>query len=140
MAPKKKKKSKKKKKKEYDPPVYQIPIYEDPDVVTPKVELTIKHQEMEIPNDAMTLKITMMISAPISRVAKAISRHHQESISDIIICKDKYDVNEALPHEFSLEKCGITGPEAKLFYDYIPFTYPLIGWPSFKYCTRIMCL
>ena len=37
MAPKKKKKSKKKKKKEYDPPVYQIPIYEDPDVVTPKV-------------------------------------------------------------------------------------------------------
>ena len=30
MAPKKKKKKGKKKKKEYDPPVYQIPIYEDP--------------------------------------------------------------------------------------------------------------
>ena len=110
MAPKKKKKSKKKKKKEYDPPVYQIPIYEDPDVVTPKVELEIKHHEMDVPNDAMNLKITMLISAPISRVAKAISRHHQESISDVIICKDKYDPEEALPHEFTLEKCGITGP------------------------------
>lgn len=53
---------------------------------------------MDIPNDAMSLKITMMISAPISRVAKAISRHHQESISDVIICKDKYDPEEALPH------------------------------------------
>ncbi len=46
---------------------------------------------MEIPSEAMTLKISMLISAPVSRVAKAISRHHQESISDIIICKDKYD-------------------------------------------------
>eukprot|EP00919_Chromeraceae_sp_WS-2016_P079018 GHVR01187162.1.p1 GENE.GHVR01187162.1~~GHVR01187162.1.p1 ORF type:complete len:102 (+),score=8.10 GHVR01187162.1:35-340(+) len=101
MAPKKKKK-KGKKKKEYDPPVYQIPIYEDPDIVTPKVELTIRHAEMEIPNDAMTLKIIMLISAPISRVAKAISRHHQESINEIIICKEKYDVDEALPHEFTL--------------------------------------
>ena len=127
MAPKKKKKKGKKKKKEYDPPVYQIPVYEDPEVVTPKVDLFIKHHEIEDPNDAMALKITMLISAPISRVAKAISRHHQESVSDIIICKEKYDPDEALPHEFSLEKCGITGPEAKLFYDYVPFTYPLIG-------------
>lgn len=110
MAPKKKKKKSKKKKKEYDPPVYQIPIYEDPDVVTPKVELDIKHYEMDIPSDAMNLKITMLISAPISRVAKAISRHHQESISDVIICKDIYDPEQALPHEFTLEKCGILGP------------------------------
>ena len=86
---------------------------------------------MDIPNDAMILKLTMLISAPVSRVAKAISRHHQESISDVIICKDKYDPVEALPHEFTLEKCGITGPEAKLFYDYVPFTYPLIGWNTF---------
>ena len=76
----------------------------------------------------MALKITMLISAPISRVAKAISRHHQETVSDVIICKDKYDADEALPHDFSLEKCGITGPEATLLYDYVPFTYPLIGW------------
>jgi hypothetical protein len=110
MAPKKKKKKKGKKKKEYDPPVYQIPIYEDPDVVTPKVELTIKHHEMEIPNDAMTLKISMLISAPVSRVAKAIARHHQESIQNVIICKDEWNEENALPHEFTLEKCGITGP------------------------------
>lgn len=90
--------------------MYQIPIYEDPDVVTPKVELTIKHHEMDIPNDAMVLKLSMLISAPVSRVAKAICRHHQESISDVIICKDKYDALEALPHDFTLEKCGITGP------------------------------
>ena len=43
MAPKKKKKKSKKKKKEYDPPVYQIPVFEDPELVTPKVDLTIKH-------------------------------------------------------------------------------------------------
>ena len=100
--PKKKKKSKKKKKKEYDPPVYQIPIYEDPEIVTPKVELFIKHHEMEIPNDAMALKLTMLISAPISRVAKAISRHHQESVANVIICKEKFDPAEALPHDFTL--------------------------------------
>jgi len=46
---------------------------------------------MDIPNEAMSLKLTMLITAPISRVAKAISKHHQESISDVIICKDKYD-------------------------------------------------
>lgn len=57
---------------------------------------------MDIPNDAMALKLTMLISAPVSRLAKAISRHHQESISDIIICKDKYDPLEALPHEHTL--------------------------------------
>ncbi len=57
---------------------------------------------MDIPNEAMNLKLSMLISAPVSRVAKAISRHHQESISDIIICKDKYDPAEALPHEFTL--------------------------------------
>ena len=56
------------------------------------------------------------------------NNHHQETVSDVIICKDKYDVDEALPHDFSLEKCGITGPEATLLYDYVPFTYPLIGW------------
>lgn len=110
MAPKKKKKKGKKKKKEYDPPVYQIPIYEDPELVTPKVDLIIKHAEMEIPNEAMTLNATFLISAKISRVAKAIVRHHQESIADVIICKDKYDPNEALPHDFTLEKCGILGP------------------------------
>jgi len=32
---------------------------------------------MDIPNDAMVLKLSMLISAPVSRVAKAISRHHQ---------------------------------------------------------------
>ena len=74
---KKKKKSKKKKKKEYDPPVYQIPIYEDPDVVTPKVDLFIKHYEMDDPDDLMALKVTMLISAPVSRLAKLIGRHHQ---------------------------------------------------------------
>lgn len=82
---------------------------------------------MEIPNDAMTLKLTMLITAKIGRVAKAISRHHQESITDVIICKDKYDIGEALDHEKTLEKCGILGPEANLFFDYLPFAYPLIG-------------
>jgi hypothetical protein len=42
---------------------------------------------MEIPNNAMDLKLTMLISTKIGRVAKAISRHHQESIIDIVICK-----------------------------------------------------
>jgi hypothetical protein len=28
----------------------------------------------------------------------------------------------------TLEKCGIVGPEANIFYDYVPFAYPLIGW------------
>ena len=110
MAPKKKKKKGKKKKKEYDPPVYQIPVYEDPELVTPKVDLTIKHAEMDIPHDAMTLQVTFLITAKIGRVAKAIAKHHQESIAEVVICKDKYDPEEALSHDFTLEKCGIVGP------------------------------
>jgi hypothetical protein len=82
---------------------------------------------MEIPNDAMTLKLTMLITAKIGRLAKAISKHHQESIIDVIICKDKFDLTEALNHDMTLEKCGIVGPEANIFYDYVPFAYPLIG-------------
>jgi hypothetical protein len=95
--------------------------------VTPKVELTIRHAEMEIPNDAMTLKLTFLITAKVGRVAKAIAKHHQESIADVIICRDKFDHHEALNHEMTLEKCGILGPEAQLLYDYVPFAYPLIG-------------
>lgn len=95
--------------------------------MTPKVDLIIKHHEMDIPNDAMTLKQSFLISAKIGRVAKAISKLHQESITNVTICKDKYDPNEILDHEMTLEKCGIVGPEANLFYDYVPFTYPLIG-------------
>lgn len=65
---------------------------------------------MDIPNDAMTLKITMLISAKIGRVAKAISKHHQESITNVVICKEKFDPAETLDHEMTLEKCGIVGP------------------------------
>jgi hypothetical protein len=48
---------------------------------------------MEVPNDAMTLQQSFLISAKISRVAKAISKMHQESITNVIICKDKFDLN-----------------------------------------------
>ena len=47
---------------------------------------------MDIPNDLMTLKLNMLISAPISRVAKAIAKHHQEAVQEVIICKEKYEV------------------------------------------------
>ena len=82
---------------------------------------------MDVPNDAMTLKQTFLISAKIGRVAKAISKHHQESITNVMLCKEKFDLNEVLDPEMTLEKCGIVGPEANLVYDYVPFTYPLIG-------------
>jgi hypothetical protein len=47
---------------------------------------------MDIPNDAMTLKLTFLITTKVGRVAKAISKHHQESITDVIICKDKFEI------------------------------------------------
>lgn len=75
----------------------------------------------------MTLKQSFLISAKIGRVAKAISKMHQESITNVQICKEKFDPNQVLDPEATLEKCGIVGPEAYLFYDYVPFTYPLIG-------------
>jgi hypothetical protein len=67
MPPKKKKgkKKKKSKKKEYDPPVYQIPTYDDPDVVTPRVDLVIKHGTVNIPDDVMTLRLNLMITTTI---------------------------------------------------------------------------
>ena len=128
MPVKKKKKSKKKsKKKVYDPPVYQIPVYDDPDLVTPRVELTIRHGTVEIPDDAMVLKLTMMITSTIDKVGREIKKHHQGAIKDITICKDRFQAEEALPSDSTLEKCGITGAEAKLFYDFVPITYPLLG-------------
>jgi len=48
---------------------------------------------MEVPNDAMTLQQSFLISAKIGRVAKAISKMHQESITNVIICKEKFDPN-----------------------------------------------
>lgn len=127
MPPKKKKKKSKKKKKVYDPPVYQIPVYDDPDLVTPKVELTIKHGTIEIPDDAMTLKVSMFVNSTISKVAREIQKHHQGAVKDVLICKDKWEPEEVLPNDATLEKCGIVGGEAKLFYDFIPITYPLLG-------------
>ena len=82
---------------------------------------------MQIPNDAMTLKINMLISSTIGKVAKQISKHHQQSINNVLICKDIWDEEKILPHQFTLEKCGIIGGEVNLFYDYVPITYPLIG-------------
>jgi len=65
---------------------------------------------MEVPNDAMTLKKSFLISAKIGRVAKAISKMHQDSITNVQICKEKYDPNEVLDPDMTLEKCGIVGP------------------------------
>jgi hypothetical protein len=58
----------------------------------------------------MNLKLTFLVTAKVGRVAKAISKHHQDSIIDVIVCKDKFDIHEALNHEMTLEKCGIVGP------------------------------
>lgn len=67
MPPKKKKGKKgKKKKEEYLPPVYNIPAYENPDVVTPKVDLVIKLANPV--NDLFTLRIRVPISLRIERV------------------------------------------------------------------------
>jgi hypothetical protein len=57
MAPKKKKskKSKKSKKEEYLPSIYNIPTYENPELVTPKVDLIIKL--VHPVTDLLTLRI-----------------------------------------------------------------------------------
>lgn len=52
---KKKKKKGKKKAKEYLPLIYNIPDYEDPKIVTPKVDLVIKLASP--PNDILNLTI-----------------------------------------------------------------------------------
>jgi len=91
-----KKKKGKKKKKEYDPPVYQIPTYDDPEVVTPRVDLVIRNGAVNIPDDVMTMRVNMMITATVAAVAKEISKFHQGAISNIIICKDHFEPTEAL--------------------------------------------
>lgn len=68
MPPKKKKskKSKKgKKKEEYLPPIYNIPAYENPDIVTPKVDLIIKL--VHPVTDLFTLRIKVIINNKIYR-------------------------------------------------------------------------
>ena len=62
MPPKKKKGKKKKgkkKAKEYLPLIYNIPEYEDPKIVTPKVDLIIKIANP--PNDLLSLTLEQVL-------------------------------------------------------------------------------
>ena len=70
MPPKKfkgKKKGKKgKKKEEYLPSIYNIPQYDNPDIVTPKVDLIIR--VVNPINDILSLRIRVPISTRIERI------------------------------------------------------------------------
>ena len=68
MPPKKSKKGKKKKANEYLPPIYNIPEYEDPEVVKPRVDLIIKIANPV--NDLLTLKLTVPIHRRIEYIIK----------------------------------------------------------------------
>lgn len=135
MAPAKKKgkkggkgKSKKKEKKvkEYDPPKYELPEYEDPDVVTPKVELIIKLANPV--NEVLTLRLSgIPITTRVDYIRSKIAALHQGAISNIVLCRDRFNPEEAFDTTKTLEKCGIVSEgEVKLFYDFKPVTNPLL--------------
>ncbi|EAR98966.1 hypothetical protein TTHERM_00997710 (macronuclear) [Tetrahymena thermophila SB210] len=123
---KKKGKKKQKKVKEYDPPKYELPEYEDPDIVTPKVELTIKLANPV--NEVLTLKLSdIPITTRVEYIRQKIAAMHQGAVSEIMICRDRFNPEEAFDPTKTLEKCGIISEgEVKLFYDFKPVTNPLL--------------
>lgn len=54
---------------------------------------------------------------------------HQGAISNIVICRDRFNPEEAFDSTKTLEKCGVISEgEVKLFYDFTPVTNPLLVW------------
>ena len=43
-----------------------------------------------------------------------------------MVCKDRFNPDEILDPNKTLEDCGIFDGEVKIFYDYKPITYPLL--------------
>ncbi|CAD8057710.1 unnamed protein product [Paramecium primaurelia] len=127
MPPKKKKskKSKKsKKKEEYLPSIFNIPQYENPDIVTPKVDLIIKL--VHPVTDLFTLKIRVPITTRVEQIHEEISKMHQGAISGIQVCRDRFSPEDVLDPKKTLEQCGIFDGEIKLLYDYKPIVGPLL--------------
>ncbi|KRX05658.1 hypothetical protein PPERSA_09798 [Pseudocohnilembus persalinus] len=121
----KKKKGKKKKVKEYLPLTYNIPEYEDPKIYTPKVDLIIKLASP--PNEIFNQTLEQVpISTRVAKIVEQIKKMHQGCVSSVSISKDKYDPEEAMDHDKTLQECGIVDGEIKLFYDYKPITNPLL--------------
>ena len=123
---KKKGKKKVKKVKEYDPPKYELPEYKDPDIVTPKVDLIIKLANPV--NEVLTLKLAEIpITTRVEYIRNKIASMHQGAISNILICRDRFNPEEAFDSSKTLEKCGVISEgEVKLFYDFKPVTNPLL--------------
>ncbi|KAM3128390.1 hypothetical protein pb186bvf_019518 [Paramecium bursaria] len=132
MPPKKKGKKSKKKKEQYLPPLYNIPAYEDPEQVTPKVDLIIKLANPV--NDLLTLKIRVLlqydsqvpITTKLEKIHQEIAKMHQGAIMNIKVCRDRYNPEEVLDSKKTLEQCGIFDGEVKFFYDYSPVVGPLL--------------
>lgn len=95
--------------------------------MTPRVDLVIRNGVVNIPDDVMTMRLNMMVTATVSAVAREIAKFHQGAVNNITICKDHFESAEALDPTATLEKCGITGGEVRLYYDFKPITYPLLG-------------
>lgn len=67
---------------------------EDPDQVTPKVDLIIKLANPV--NDLLTLKLRVRINTRIEKIHQEISKMHQGAISQILLCRDRYNPEEVL--------------------------------------------
>ena len=92
--------------------------------MVPRVDLIIKLANPV--NDLLTLKIKVPISTRIQKIHQEISKMHQGAISNILLCRDRYNPEEVLDPHKTLEQCGIFDGEVKFFYDYKPVTGPLL--------------
>lgn len=101
-------------------------ITQDPELSVPKVDLIVKLANPV--NELLTLRLKIPNTTRVELIHKEISRMHQGAISGIVLCRDRFNPEEALPPMKTLADCGVVDGEVKCFYDYKPVTGPLLKW------------
>lgn len=127
---KKKGKRRKKKKKtvEWLQFINEVPKYEDPDVVSPTVELIVT-----LIDNICPLHFERKIQLKTNRAAKdirlVIEEMHQGAVGKIRMCRESFVPEDMLDENKSLHDNGITEPGTyRILYDYEPLSYPLLDY------------
>ena len=107
--------------------IYDIPDYIDPIEFTPKVVLNIRLASPLSDIHNFTLE-DVPITTRLEEIKRKIVDRHHGAIDNVTICLNRYDANEAVDLSKRLWDVGITtAGECRVFYEYIPISYPLLS-------------
>jgi hypothetical protein len=128
---KKKKGGRKKKKKkvvEWLQYINEVPPYQDPDIVSPTVDLIITLVDNICPLH-FEKKVQMKTNKTAKEIRLMIEEMHQGSIGKIKMCREAFVEEDMLKEDKSLHDNGITEEGTyRILYDYEPVSCPLLDF------------